>query len=51
MFSVESRFVSSLLELEPSLVSFPSAAQEARNKFEEVERNLKEMEESIRYGH
>lgn len=38
-------------ELGPALISFPSAAQEARSKFEEVERSLKEMEESIRYGH
>lgn len=49
--SVGPHFVSSLLELGPTLLSFPSAAQEARNKFEEVERSLKEMEESIRYGH
>lgn len=28
----------------------PPAAQEARNKFEEAERSLKDMEESIRYG-
>lgn len=35
-------------ELGPTLTSRPSAAQEARNKFEEAERSLKEMEESIR---
>lgn len=28
----------------------PPAAQEARNKFEEAERSLRDMEESIRYG-
>lgn len=28
----------------------PAAAQEARNKFEEAERSLRDMEESIRYG-
>lgn len=37
-----------LEELGPTLTSRPSAAQEARNKFEEAERSLKEMEESIR---
>lgn len=47
-FSVGSR--SLRVKLGPTLISFPSAAQEARNKFEEVERSLKEMEESIRYG-